>query len=251
MRKTRRKSHSQFLEELKQKRGDEYTPLDEYKYAREKIRFKHNVCGQIIEMSPDNMLRGKNCVHCSTKSVADKKLKPEGYWEEAIREQVGDEYTLLEPGKYGHRKHKIRHNACGNEYEVSLDKFLSGRRCPKCSKSHGEQHIAKWLDDNGISYSQEVRFSDCRNKQPLPFDFMVFRENGTYFLIEYDGRQHFPDGLSSYEPYEVRKEKDDIKTNYCLSKNIELYRIPYTLYDRPGQGNNRINERLKEICGNC
>ena len=48
---------------------------------------------------------------------------------------VKDEYSVL--GEYVNNKEKIlmRHNTCGHEYMVQPNKFLTGRRCPKCS--HG------------------------------------------------------------------------------------------------------------------
>jgi len=124
-----------------------------------------------------------------------------------------------------------------------------GRRCPLCSKSHGEKHIASWLNEQNILFEQEVRFKDCRSILPLPFDFKIYRNDGSFFLIEYDGSQHYGDGF--FEKFEDRKLKDKIKNDYCECSNITLYRIPYTLYDRPGQGNRRINAKLKEICCDC
>ena len=50
-----------------------------------------------------------------------------------VKELVRNEYTFLED--YVNNKIKIlcRHNKCGNEYLVSPNRFLSGRRCPYCS----------------------------------------------------------------------------------------------------------------------
>ena len=49
-----------------------------------------------------------------------------------VKAKYNDEYTVL--GLYINNKHKIliRHNVCGNEYDVRPDKFLQGRRCFKC-----------------------------------------------------------------------------------------------------------------------
>lgn len=52
-----------------------------------------------------------------------------------VYELVGDEYSVL--GEYINRKIKIqmRHNICGNKYEVAPSGFIfQGSRCPKCSR---------------------------------------------------------------------------------------------------------------------
>ena len=57
--------------------------------------------------------------------------------------KVGNEYKVL--GEYKSNKDKIliRHNTCGHEYEVTPVKFLSGRRCPNCSKN--KKKDTKWF----------------------------------------------------------------------------------------------------------
>ena len=54
-------------------------------------------------------------------------------FKEEVYELVKDEYTLLST-KYVNNKTKVKmkHNKCGYEYEVAPNKFLVGRRCPKC-----------------------------------------------------------------------------------------------------------------------
>ena len=64
-----------------------------------------------------------------------KKMTHEEYIK-IVYEKVGDEYIILE--KYINTKTKIltKHNIdiCGFEYYVSPNKFLMGRRCPKCAR---------------------------------------------------------------------------------------------------------------------
>ena len=71
-----------------------------------------------------------------------------------------------------------------------------------------------------------MKFNDCRNKNPLPFDFYL-PEYKT--CIEFDGRQHF----ESIEHWEGDngllkiKKNDSIKNEYCKDNDIKLIRIPY------------------------
>lgn len=45
----------------------------------------------------------------------------------------GKEYTFLQNYVSTHVKIKVKHALCNHIYEVSPNKFLTGRRCPKCS----------------------------------------------------------------------------------------------------------------------
>lgn len=48
--------------------------------------------------------------------------------------------------------------------------------------------------------------------------------------------------------YYDQKERDDIKTKYCMNNNISLYRIPYTDYNMLEI---KINDILKEVQHDC
>lgn len=125
---------------------------------------------------------------------------------------------------------------CGSEIITVADSLTSGRKtsCGCRRQSSKEELIKNILCDNNISYISQYCIDDCRDKQPLPFDFAVFQNNELSFLIEYDGRQHYspiPYFGGQYE-FEKRVERDSIKDSYCMNNNIRLLRLPYTLTDR-------------------
>ena len=49
-----------------------------------------------------------------------------------VYDLVGDGYRVIGEYETNHTKILVRHNECGNEYEVAPTHFLNGRRCPKC-----------------------------------------------------------------------------------------------------------------------
>lgn len=109
--------------------------------------------------------------------------------------------------------------------------ILKGKGCPQCSQSHGEKTILNWLTDHHIIFIPQKKFSDCRDKNELPFDFYLPDYN---VCIEYDGEQHFRpvDFAGKGETwattnFEKIKRHDTIKTQYCENHNIHLLRIPY------------------------
>ena len=112
---------------------------------------------------------------------------------------------------------------------------------PYCKESRGELRIETYLEKVGSSFIKEKRFSKCRYKHPLPFDFYLPKEN---IAIEYDGEGHYMP-----VPFHMSKEKaninevklenhlqsiqfrDQIKTDFCLQNGIKLIRIPYWNFD--------------------
>ena len=72
-----------------------------------------------------------------------------------------------------------------------------------------------------MNYIYQMRFEDCRNKYPLPFDFYLIDYN---ILIEFDGRHHFEpiDHWGGLDQLEIIKQNDKIKIKYCKDNNIRL-----------------------------
>lgn len=109
--------------------------------------------------------------------------------------------------------------------------------CPYCFDtkkfvfSKGEKEIENVLQNLNITYIPQYTFSDCRDKNMLPFDYYLPDLNK---CIEYDGQHHyFPvtfNGVSkerAKENHLLTIKHDKIKNEYCENNNIELLRIPY------------------------
>jgi very-short-patch-repair endonuclease len=114
------------------------------------------------------------------------------------------------------------------EFLQRPDHHLQKIGCPKCKLSHGEKQVDIYLREHNINFIPQKRFSDCKDKQPLPFDFYLPEVN---ICIEYDGPQHY--GIWNNKKFNINfktiKIHDEIKTNYCKQKGIRLIRIPYTI----------------------
>lgn len=292
------KTDAEFKQEVKALVGDEYTPLTTYVNRSEKITMRHNTCGTEYQVAPTNFLRGNRCPKCFRKR---KRVLPEEF-ARRFSKLVGDEYTQLTPYVKTSQKIKVRHNRCGNVYEVTPNNFLRGKRCRQCYISDqyktsdefaaevakltnnrivlaepykGEYHVMtftclkhdctfsmtpagflksdtercpichyektqdkyrfstparkiwKHLVDIKEPYQMEKRFDDCRNYALLPFDFYLPERN---LLIEYDGQQHLNPsrkfrGDSTYNRVHTN---DSIKNMYARITGIHLLRIPYT-----------------------
>ena len=181
------KTPREYREQVLRIKGPDYSLLSDYINAKTKVQVRH-VCGYEYTALPNNLLK-RNCAKCSNLTRKDTE-----YYKREVLDLVGDEYSVLSDYVNAKTYIKMRHNSdgCSNYvYEVTPDGFLRGNRCPRCIESLGEKKVREYLEKNGIEYIEQYRFDDCRNINPLPFDFALFRNGLLLCLIEYDGRQHF------------------------------------------------------------
>lgn len=179
-------------------------------------------------MRISNLINGKGCSGCAIDAARDRYKLSADEVEKRIKKCGG---ILLNKEDYKNRAEKnlkIKCPECGTPFITSLVLFTQhgGQLCDKCfnNESLGEAKIRHYLEGNKIKFEQEKWFSDCRDINPLPFDFYLCTHNT---LIEFDGRQHFEEtGHFSY-PLNIVQKHDMIKTQYCIDNNIKLIRIPY------------------------
>lgn len=217
--------------------GDEYTKLSAYFNSATPFKIRHNVCGHSYNVNWSNFSVGKRCPECmGAKKLTNEKII------KRIYDLVGNEYTKLDDFYTNHHsKFPIKHTECGHEYEVSWSNFQRGKRCPKCKESKREKSTSIFLENNSIPHKRQYVFNDCRNINPLPFDFALLDDySNLILLIEIDGRQHY-EPVSFFggdDGFKRNQINDQIKNDYCLANNIPLFRIRY---------DEDIHKRLDEI----
>lgn len=226
----RKKTHDEFVKEVFDLVGDEYTFLEQYITSSKNIKVIHNTCGYEYTVTPSNFINGGiRCKECKRIEITKKQTRP---FEDVLKKIDEDGFEFIEcPDGYKNDKSKIIIK-CQNGHlsTKSVVSLIHYGGCPSCKVSKGENKIREFLISNNVNFSEQYRFEDCKNKKPLPFDFAVFdKDNKLSFLIEYDGEQH-------YIPYrtengqkklEYIQSNDKIKSDYCKNSNISLIRIPY------------------------
>lgn len=183
----RRMNPKEFKERFEKISNGRIKLLSEYKNIRTKVRLKCIKCNHEWSATPHNILYKKSsCPNCYGNIK-----KTTSQFKQEVYNTVNNEYTVL--GEYIGRDEKIliKHNICGNEWLITPDKFLQGRRCPECNESHGEITIRKYLNRHFIKFERQYKINECKFIKPLPFDFAIFNENKLIALIEYQGRQHY------------------------------------------------------------
>lgn len=196
----------------------------------------------IQTVSLDNFRVGHKCFACSYEKRFYASKLDANYVESIIDSINGNKW--LNKSEYTNcmeRNLKIKCK-CGNTYTTSFVNFYRHgvNRCHQCSlkESSGELKIRKYLEGRGFLFEQEKRFSDCRDKKALPFDFYLPSKG---ICIEFDGQQHYTSKFGT-KAFEQTKKHDEIKNKYCSDNNLTLIRIPYW------DGNNVetiLNEKLK------
>ena len=215
--------------------------LSKYDGTSSKLRCKCLICNNEWETMASNLLGGKGCPKCGNVSRAKKLAKSHDKFIFELN-KVNNYISVL--GNYENSTTKIKCKCLidGFEWYALPSNLLKGTGCPKCDSSKGELKIENYLNSVGINFIKEYRFSDCKNKRTLPFDFYLPDLN---LVIEYDGKQHFSPvnfgGCSdevAIESFNQTIKNDEIKNQYCNENGIDILRIPYTEEDN-------INEIIK------
>lgn len=192
----------------------------------------------IHTMRVSNYLNGRGCPDCNE----DKKQTRYSLSSDEVVKRIEDSGgTIINSDDYINNTTKnlvVLCPNCGEQFVTSLRNFCqhNGQVCNNCSNhnmSIGELKIKQYLDSNKYNYEYQKWFDDCRDINPLPFDFYLPEYN---VVIEYDGEQHYKDrgyktGLFS-DTLEYTQKHDAIKTKYCEDNNIKLFRIPYYHKDK-------------------
>jgi len=217
-----RKTTEQFIFESNIKHNFKYDySLTNYKNNKEKVNI---ICPEhgMFSQTPSNHLK-YGCIECA----GTNNYTTEEFIEKAnLKHNYRYDYTLV---NYTNAKIKIP-IICPNEshgmFMQTPHGHLSGKGCPKCKFSRNAIEIKNLLDKENIEYILEYRFSDCRNINPLPFDFYIPSLNT---CIEYNGEQHYIPVLifNGSKGFESQQIRDKIKINYCKDNKIPLLIIKF------------------------
>ena len=217
---TKSLGNEKFIEKAKLIHGELY----DYKNIN---YIKNNIKVEIICMKhgsflqePGSHLNGKGCPECYT---ANKKLTSKDFIKRS-KNIHGDlyDYSLVD---YKNKRKKVK-LICKEHgiFEQKAYVHLQGHGCPICNNSKLENYLRNKLINLNISFEQNKKYDNCRNKLPLPFDFYL---KNIKCLIECDGIQHRKpvDYFGGQERFEYQKINDSIKNNWCVDNDIKLYRV--------------------------
>jgi len=230
----KRRTTEEFVIAAAEVHGSRYT-YAETVYTRSgaavKIRCPtHGLFTQIAQ----SHLHGYGCNQCGTDCTANKKRRSvEDFVRRATKKHFGW-YTYADAVYVdGLTKLTITCPLHGGFQQMPRD-HLTGRGCSSCLESRGEQAIRLNLIDMGLSFKQQHRMAECRDKNPLPFDFALMSGSHLLGLIEFQGEQHYrtnagwSNNLTDPDArLKEQRRRDSIKFDHCLREGIPLLTLPY------------------------
>lgn len=183
----------------------------EYKGISENLEYICE-CGNYSEITFANFQRGHRCIKCSGK---------EKYTYEFVKKCFEDiSYTLINIEYIGCNDELIYICDKNHNNVTNFTKFITGYRCPKCINKT-EQIINEFLEENYTNIIQQSKFEWCKNKNCLPFDFLLDDQK---ILLEVDGPQHFKQ-ISNWQSPEESLERDLFKMKLAIDYGYSIIRI--------------------------
>lgn len=213
--------------------------------SRIKVTIRCNECGTRSDILKENLMSQKFtglCTRCAHKKSQEyRRLRVQDLINkfESIGYKVLTPIDKIKPvgknGSYNKTKVMIEnkfgqtfvidYNNCSNrlEYYKQLNSNEGYSAEGSRRKSRYEQMVSDFLEEQKIPYKREFKFTDCKKKRILPFDFCLWYDSPKRVLIEVDGELHYKQSSRLEEV----KSNDNYKTRYCKYKNIPLLRISY------------------------
>lgn len=223
-------TNEEFLKRVYKLVGDEYTFLEPYVNSRTAILVRHNKCGKISKMEPNNFLSGARCKYCAHNvKLTTQQVK------ERIKKMYGNEYTLLSEYKGMNHRIKVMHNKCGYVYTVGAINFLlSKQRCPKCYKTPKKTANEFQRELNNIYGKSvytivgkyinaktrvEIKCSVCGNVWLTKPNWILSGQSGCPYCNQSHGERLIASLLNQLEiayvyPYKIKDLKDKQELHY-------------------------------------
>lgn len=188
-------------------------------------------CGNIISARGSSLRRGDilscGCIQKQRTSAAKRYNLVGQRFGKLLVLEYSKTYTRPN-GKSGDAIWKCQCD-CGNITYVVTNSLMSGQTTScGCNVSSAEELIRTILVKHNVPFEVQKRYNDCRDKNPLPFDFYI----NNNFLLEYDGEQHYKEWTRGKYTLADRQRHDKIKNDYAKKNHIPLKRIPYWDYDK-------------------
>lgn len=221
---TRRKTHEEFVKEIKDKYDGEYSVLGTYSKSNIKIKVRHNCekCGNYEMMIiPNNLLRGYSCPVCANQKVV---LGINTIWD-TDRWMVDLGVSEEDAKRYTHssgQKITVKCPDCGKEKKIRIADVYR-RKSISCScgngKSYPEKFIYNLLWQLGVDFETEYKSKWAVNKR---YDFYLKNSN---CIIETHGEQHYKKGFRIANKKTLKQEQanDKYKREIALSNGIKHY----------------------------
>lgn len=246
----RRKTHEEFIKEVKDKYGNEYEILEKYVRSCIKIKVRHN-CRECNyhewEVTPSRLLLGKGCPVCSGREI---KLGVNTIWD--------TDYWMINLGvskkdakrysRCSEKKIVVKCPDCGREKWVMI-KSIYQNKTISCScrdgKSYPEKFVMNVLEQLNIDFKIEYSPKWIGKKR---FDFYIPKLK---CIVEAHGNQHYKENFKYNDARTLKQEQsnDRFKREIALKNGIKHYIELDCRNSSLGWIKNSIlNSKLSKLC---
>jgi very-short-patch-repair endonuclease len=167
------------------------------------------------------------CANCSKK-----KQKTTVEFSAQLEDLYKGKISLIGEYKNIHTHVALSCNICSGKWSTKPGNILRGSQCPLCLRllrdSKELRRIMYVFETLDIDFEREVTFEGLRNKMQLYFDFCI-EKDGNYFVVEFDGQQHFRGWQGCKKSLKENQIRDSIKNNFCKEYGIPLLRLNYEM----------------------
>lgn len=162
-----------FIQQLEEKYHGEYVYVSGFTNSYTKCKVMHTPCQTTYEATPFRLVKGLD--QCQTCVFNDSKTN----FLKRLQDTFNGEYTYVSGYKAINEKCLIRHNVCGQAWEVRPGSVLSGHaHCPYCSRFHeiskdefleklhteGHDHAILLGKYNGFNTTTKFRCHRCNSE---------------------------------------------------------------------------------------
>lgn len=215
--------------------GDKFELMSKYTTSKIPIKVKCKKCGREFNIFPFDSLKN-GCKYC----VNNVKFTDEEF-KQKVKQEFGDEFTILEKYKGNHKKIAIKHNICGRVFYNTPEHLFMEKICPLCEESTGQIEIydfVKNLCSDAVLNARKVLSERREIDIYVPSKKIGIEYDGLYWYSEkVRGKNYQLDKLRDANKKGIRlitifedeyKEHKDLvldKLSYILGKSTSERKI--------------------------
>lgn len=223
----RRKTHEQFVEEMKLINSN-IIFLTKYNGNHNEIMCQCKICNNIWKGNPSNLLAGHGCKKCSDKRVGEFQSIPNTTIAEEMPYAIDyfvDKNIVYKYGTFSRKETEFQCPKCGYKEKAKITNYLHRNKfCPICSDNISMPNKILRLLLEALEIDAKYEYSpQYLNKQ---FFDGYFEIDNQKYAVEMDGNLgHGKYKFRSKERDIEGLKRDNIKNQKCMDNNIHLIRV--------------------------
>lgn len=200
-----------------------------------KYSFRCQKCGYVWKGSLDSIMSGKGCAKCA-RNIPPSELDFSSILEDLNKRDIKPQFSF-----YDYKGNKKNYCwlclRCDHKWSATWDHVKNHRSgCPVC-KHKNEKRIIDTIEGILMVHAKrQYKFSDCKDKKPLPFDAFFPDHN---LLVEVQGPHHYEPTRWTYrlseddatKRFTSQQKRDCIKREFASKNGYKLVEVPYLAND--------------------